>query len=156
KFQTPAPPEEKRKYGGAVEYGYEICDELLGRFMKLMDDDTVLMLASSMGQQPYVADLYPEGKLVVRFKDIRKVLDIVGAKGGTGVVPTMVPQWNVKIPDPAERARVRGLLEAARVQGGARPEALHLAEVGDILTVTPFGMAKREGDVRYFFPDAPG
>ena len=56
---------------------------------------------------------------------------------------------------PAERARVKGLLEKATVKGGAIPSAFHLAEVGDILTVTPFGLAKREGEVRYFFPDAP-
>jgi hypothetical protein len=155
KFPVPAPPEEKRKYGGAVEYGYEVCDELLGRFMKLIDDDTVLVLASSMGQQPFVADLYPEGKIVVRFKDIHKVLDIIGAKGVTEVVPTMVPQWNVKIHDEAERTRVKGLLERAEMKGGVRPVAFHIAEVGDILTVTPYGMAKREGDIRYFFPDAP-
>lgn len=155
KFTAPAPAEEKRKFGGAVEYGYEVADMLLGRFMKLIDEDTILILASSMGQQPYVADLYPEGKIVVRFKDIHKVLKIIGAKGVTEVVPTMVPQWNVKIPDDAERARVKALLEKATVTGGAKPEAFHLAEVGDILTVTPFGMAKREGEIRYFFPDAP-
>src|SRR5262249_36727825 len=69
--------------------------------------------------------------------------------------PTMVPQWNVKIPDEAERARVKGLLEKVTVKGGTRAEGFHLAEVGDILTVTPYGLAKREGEVRYFFPDAP-
>ena len=155
KFNAPAPAEEKRKYGEAVEYGYELADELLGRFLRLIDEDTILVLASSMGQQPYIAELYPEGKIVVRFKDIRKVLDIIGARGVTEVVPTMVPQWNVKIPDDAERARVKSLLERAQVKNAPRPEAFHLAEVGDILTVTPFGLAKREGEIRYFFPDAP-
>jgi arylsulfatase A-like enzyme len=154
-FRMPAPLEEKRKYGGAVEYGYEVADTLLGRFIDLIGEDTVIVLASSMGQQPYAADLYPEGKVVVRFKDIHRVLKILGVKGATEVVPTMVPQWNVKIPGDAERARIKGLFERAYVKGGPRPEAFAVTEVENILTVTPLGMARRDGEVRYFFPDAP-
>ena len=30
-----------------------------------------------MGQQPYVLQMYPNGKFVVRFRDVRKVLEIV-------------------------------------------------------------------------------
>lgn len=155
KFHAPAPAEEKRKYGAAVEYGYEVCDKLLGRFLELIDEDTILVLASSMGQQPYLADLYPEGKIVVRFKDIHKVLNLIGAKGVTEVIPTMVPQWNVKVPDAADRARIKSLFERAHVKGGTKREAFHVSEVGEILTVTPYGLAKREGEIRYFFPDAP-
>lgn len=155
KFSAQATPEEKRKYGAAVEYGYEVADMLLGRFMRLAGDDTTIVLASSMGQQPYIADLYPEGKIVVRFKDIRRVLDIIGAKGVAEVVPTMVPQWNVRIPDPVERARVKDLLARAQVTNAPRPEAFHLAEVESTITVTPYGLAKRVPGIRYSFPDAP-
>jgi predicted AlkP superfamily phosphohydrolase/phosphomutase len=156
KFPTAAGPEEKVKYGAAVPHGYELCDELLGRFMKLVDRDTVVVLASSMGQQPYVNELYPEGKIAVRFKDVRAVLDIVGARGVQNVVPTMVPQWNVTIPDTAERNRVRDLLRKARCQGGIHEDAIHVEETADILTLTPRGLARRTEDIRYFFPDAPG
>jgi hypothetical protein len=155
KFPASASPEEKAKYGKAVEFGYELCDELLGRFMKLCDRDTVLVLASSMGQQPYVHDLFPEGKVTVRFKDVKQVLDLVGAKGVTEVVPTMVPQWNVRIPDPTERARVASLIAAARCEGGTYPNAITVEQTGDILTLTPRGLARRTENLRYFFPDAP-
>jgi hypothetical protein len=151
KFPVPSSPEEKIKYGDAVEYGYDLCDELLGRFMRLCDEDTVIVLASSMGQQPYVHELYPEGKIAVRFKDLSKILAIVGARGVTEVVPTMLPQYNVTIPEATERARVRDLLRAGRCQGGIHPDAIHVEETGDILTLTPRGIARREG-VRYTFP----
>jgi hypothetical protein len=154
-FPTKASADEKRKYGGAIEHGYELCDELLGRFLALVDKETVVILASSMGQQPYVHELYPEGKIPVRFKDVRQILAIVGARGVTEVVPTMLPQWNVKIPDAAERARVRDLLAAARCHGGAHDEAMHVEETADILTLTPFGLAKSPAGVRYSFPGAP-
>jgi Type I phosphodiesterase / nucleotide pyrophosphatase len=154
KFPVPSTPEEKVKYGDAVEYGYDLCDELLGRFLRLVDEQTVVVLASSMGQQPYVHELYPEGKIAVRFKDLSKILAIVGARGVTEVVPTMLPQYNVTIPEAAERGRVRELLRAGRCQGGAHPDAIHVEETGDILTLTPRGIARRE-NVRYTFPGAP-
>jgi hypothetical protein len=154
KFTSPSTPEEKIKYGEAVEYGYDLCDELLGRFMRLVDDNTVIVVASSMGQKPYVHEMFPEGKLAVRFKDVSQILALVGARGVTNVVPTMLPQYNVTIADAAERARVRDLLRAARCQGGIHPDAIHVEETGDILTLTPRGLARREG-VRYTFPGAP-
>ncbi len=61
--------------------GYRLCDELLGRFMRLLDDSTVLVVASSMGQQPFVSDRYRDGKIVVRFRDIDSLLDMLGRDG---------------------------------------------------------------------------
>ena len=45
----------------------------------------------------------------------------------------------------------------ARCQGGTYPDAIHVEETGDILTLTPRGLARRSGeaDVRYTFPGAP-
>ena len=153
-FAAPSSPEEKVKYGPAVQHGYEVCDQLLGDFLRLCDRDTVVVLASSMGQQPFVSSLYPEGKIAVRFQDVRRVLDIVGARGATDIVPMMLPQYNVRIADAAERARVRDLLRAARCQGAVHPEAIGVEETGELLTLTPRGLA-RAGEVRYFFPGAP-
>lgn len=154
-FPSRASEEEKSKYGKAVEEGYALVDDLLGRFQRLVDDDTVIAIASSMGQKPYVNELYPDGKVCVKFKDIHTVLGIVGAEGVSEVVPTMDPQWNVKVADGAHRARVRGALENVRCKGGVHDRAMHVEETGDILTVTPLGLAKLDPSVRYFFPDTP-
>ncbi|MFO0758040.1 MAG: hypothetical protein U0359_16205 [Byssovorax sp.] len=155
KFLAPSPPEEKRKFGDAVEYGYEVCDKLLARFITLAGDDAIIAVASSMGQQPYVADLFPEGRIVVRFKDLKKLLTFLGAEGVESVVPTMVPQWNVKIPDADKRNKLKEILTNAYMVGNARPNAIFWSETGDTLTVTPGGLAKREGETRYFFPGVP-
>ena len=155
KFKVPATAEEKKHYGGAIEYGHKVADDILGRFMKMADRNTVVMVASGLGMKPYVVDMYPEGKIGVRFKSVRRVLEMFDAKGVGEVVPAMSPQWNVRISDPTERARVKGLFEKANVVGGPRKEAFHVAETGEILTVTPYGMAKLGHEIRYFFPDAP-
>jgi predicted AlkP superfamily phosphohydrolase/phosphomutase len=158
-FLAKSPPDEKKHLGGAVEYGYELCDELLGRFMKLADSDTVVVLATSMGQKPYVKDNFPTGRFVARFKDVRKILELCGAKTVTEIVHVMNPQVNVKIPDAAERRQVMEHCSRVRRQigGGPRTETIYVVEVGDILTITPGGLA--DGDtaqVRYFFDGAPG
>ena len=155
-FPTKAGEEERRKFGGAVEAGYTLVDDLLGRFMALCDDDTVLVVASSMGQKPYFNVQFPDGKVCVKFKDVNQVLAIVGASGITGVAPAMDPQWNVRVPDAAERARVKERLSNIRLEGGVTPRAMHVEETGEILTVSPAGLAKLGPQVRYFFPDCPG
>jgi hypothetical protein len=155
-FPARATDEEKKKYGGAMEHGYRVVDDLLGRFMSLADDDTVLVVASALGQKPYTHDLYPEGKICLKFKDVRQVLDLVGAKGVGDVVPVMDPQWNVRISDPTERARVRDALLAVRRENAPTPDAITVDEVGEILTITPRGIAKDDGSARYFFPTETG
>lgn len=151
-FSVKATDEERKKFGGAMEYGYRVLDELLGRFAALVDDDTVIAIVSALGQKPYSSELYPEGKVCVKFKDVRQVLDIVGAKGISDVVPVMDPQWNVKIPDATERARVRAALLAVRRESSPTPDAITVDEVGEILTITPRGLAKLDGNTRYTFP----
>lgn len=149
-FLSAATPEEKQHYGGAVEYGYKVADQLLGRFMRLVDDNTVLMLASSMGQQPYVTEQYPAGRITVRMRDIHQILRIIGAHGVKAVAPVMAQQWNVTIPDPIERAQVKQALLHV-YSTGEKHEVFAVDEEGEILRITPRGIAKRAPDVQVFF-----
>jgi hypothetical protein len=157
-FLAPASPEEKRRFGAAVEYGYRIADELIGRALRLVDRDTVLVVASSMGQKPYVSEEYRAGRLGVSFRSLDRVLEIIGASGVVRSYPVMAPQWNLVIPDAAERARVRTALLRAHREGGPGEtrEAFAVTETGDILTVNPKGLAQRHPALRYFFPGSPG
>lgn len=150
-FSAPATAEEKKKYGGAMPHGYAVFDDLLGRFVSLVDDDTVIVVASALGQKPYNHELYPEGKVCVKFKDVRQVLELVGARGVGDVVPVMDPQWNVRISDEAERNRVRDALLAVRRDNAPTPDAITVEEVGEILTITPRSLAKMDGKAVYHF-----
>ncbi|WP_171257320.1 hypothetical protein, partial [Acinetobacter baumannii] len=105
-FPVKSNPDERRKYGEAVPYGYQLCDTLLGRAMDMVDADTIIVVASSMGQPPYVSERYAEGKYVVRIKSIDALLNLIGREGITEVVPTMVPQWNITVPDDQRRAQL--------------------------------------------------
>jgi hypothetical protein len=150
KFFDKASSQERAKFGDAVPYGYKVCDELIGRAMELLDDQTVLVVASSMGQQPYISEKYQHGKVIVRVKDMHKLLTALGASGVTEVVPTMVPQWNLTVPDASQRAQVKAKFEAIRrVTDSADEPGFSVAEVGDILTVTPYGLAGSANGVKY-------
>lgn len=151
-FPVKASADEKARYGEAVPEGYRLCDELLGRAMALLDDDTVLVLASSMGQQPFISDRYAAGKIVVRIKQIDALLELVGRHGITEVVPTMVPQWNLTVPAAARRAEVMRFFEQVmRVQGGRREHGFAVQETHEQLTITPLGLARNDEPVTYEF-----
>jgi len=157
KFKTKSPPGEREKYGEAVPFGYALCDELLGRAFKLIDDQTVLVLASSMGQQPFVSEKYDQGKIVVRVKNIDALLGLLGKIGVAEIVPTMVPQWNLVIPDTDRRQSVKLQLEGVRrVIDGVVEPGFSVSETGHMLTLTPFGLARKVAGIEYVFPAAEG
>lgn len=155
-FLVRATAAEKRRYGQAVTHGYEICDRILARFLRLAGDDAVVVVASSMGQKPYVTPEFAEGRLCVRFQDVRRVLEIVGADGVTCASPAMVPQWNLVVSERSKRERLRRLFERAEARGGTRPAAFAVEERGEMLTITPLGHARIDPGLRYVFPGAPG
>ena len=157
KFLAKAPPGEREKYGEAVPLGYELCDELLGRAFKLIDDETVLVVASSMGQQPYVSEKYDQGKIVVRVKNIDTLLDVLGREGISEVVPTMVPQWNLTVPSAGRRQAVKLQLEGvSRVTEGLAEPGFSVSETGNVLTITPLGLARKPAGIEYVFPSSEG
>jgi hypothetical protein len=156
KFLSPATEEEKRVYGSAIEYGYQVADELLARAMELVDDDTLLVLTTSMGQQPFVKEMYKDGKVPLRFKSLPKLLTAIGVEGVTEIVPTMIPEWNVRIPDPTLRKRAVELLLGVRTEGHHIKKGISCAENGEILTLAPFGLNGPPGKITYFFDATPG
>jgi hypothetical protein len=152
-FLTKGPDDERANYGDALPLGYQLCDELLGRFMRLIDSDTVLVVCSSMGQQPFVNAAYRDGKVIVRFKDIHGFLQRIRAEGVTEVVPTMVPQVNLRVPDTALRAKLATRLrESMRTVNGKTAKGFAVDETGEILTVTPLGLDGRSSAITYQFP----
>ena len=155
-FRVKSPPQERRLYGDAVPLGYRLCDNLLGRFIKLIDENTVLMLASSMGQKPYQSERYQDGKVIVRIRDIDRFLGIIGREGVEEVVPTMVPQWNISIPDPLRREQVRLQVQSIRRKVDGRDEAaIFVEQNGRLLTISPYGLEARDSKIRYFFDGCP-
>jgi Type I phosphodiesterase / nucleotide pyrophosphatase len=104
---------EVERFGGAIEHGYRVADELLARMARLVDRETVLVVASGLGQQPYVMEQFRDGRSIVRIQDVSRMLELIGVAGRCRPFSVMAPQWNLKFDDPdIQRRAVQGL-EAA-------------------------------------------
>jgi hypothetical protein len=105
--------DELKQFGGAIRFGYRSADQLLRRIESLVGPDTVIVVASGLGQQPYVVEEFKEGRSVVRLQEIGRVLELVGVAGACKPYSVMAPQWNIEFDDPnAQRRAVRGFRSA--------------------------------------------
>lgn len=109
-----APPEQEvREFGGAIRFGYEVADELLARIMAMADDETTIVLASGLSQQPYVTEEFPGGRSVLRIRDINRLAEWLGVAGRCRPSAVMATQWNLDFDDEATRdIAIKGLTEA--------------------------------------------
>ncbi|MBY0527656.1 MAG: alkaline phosphatase family protein [Gemmataceae bacterium] len=156
-FPTQPSPEEQRRYGPAVEYGYRTADEALRRLWRLADANTVLILASGLGQQPYVNDEFPEGRAILRLRDVRPVIELCGLTGHCTPLSMMAPQWNLRIADPERRKHAERVLGSAWV-GTPGTQLFAFVTAGDTINfnVRQTSMRKPDLDALCSFPDAGG
>jgi hypothetical protein len=149
-FPQGATDSEVRHYGDAIAYGYRTADALLGDMMKLLDKDTVLVVASSMGQQPFISELRG-GKYVAQVRSLDRLLDILGVQGRARALSTMSDQFNIYPDTPETLARVIGSLKAVYIDTPEHP-MFNLQTLDDSLTVTLRHYDGISEDSRCHFP----
>jgi hypothetical protein len=154
-FLTKATDEEVHKYGPAIEFGYRVADRTLRRLWKLADENTVVIVASGLGQQPYVVEDFPEGRQVVRIRDIHQIVDLCGLAGQCEPISMMAPQWNLRIPDPSRRAHAEKVLQHAWV-GSPETRLFAFTTVGDTICLNIFqkNLKTIDFEAPCVFPDA--
>ncbi len=115
----------------------------------------MVILASGLGQQPYVVEEFPEGRQVVRIRDIGQLIEICGIAGRGTPLSMMAPQWNLKIPDPSDRGRAEQVLRTAWVGTPENP-LFAFETVGDTLCLNVFtkGLKGIGPESPCVFPDA--
>ncbi len=86
--------EERLFYGDAIEYGYKTADEILGRVLSLIDRNTTLIVASSMGQKPYISNLI-KGRRIKQLRSLQQLLEILGVADQATALATMSDQFNI-------------------------------------------------------------
>lgn len=133
-FPQETTEEERQNYGGAIEYGYRRADELLKRMMGLLDDQTVMVVASSMGQKPFVSPL-KKGKRIGQLRSLDRLIEILGAPGRVRALSTMSDQFNLYADSSATRELLCDRLKAAYVDSPAR-QMFYITAVADSITVT--------------------
>jgi type I phosphodiesterase/nucleotide pyrophosphatase len=149
-FPQTTSPDEVRVYSGAIEYGYAAADELLSRMLRLLDGSTTLVVASSMGQKPYVSPLR-NGKPISQLRSLDRLMGIVGLSGRAHALSTMSDQFNIYPDTAATGAEAIKIFEAAYVDLPSRP-MFHVLRVEDCLTVNLRFYEETTEDSRCVFP----
>lgn len=109
-FDKPPKANEIEKFGGAILYGYQQMDELLGRFFDLEKDGALLMLCTALSQQ----GIGRTNQVLYRIRDARQMLRQLNLQP-VDVLPVMSEQFSVRFTDAAATSRARELLGALRV-----------------------------------------
>lgn len=116
-FQVKPTPEERARYEGAVLFGYQEMDRLLGQIMELAGGNTTLVLATALGQQP--CTIYEEGggKRFYRPRNLESLLEFAGVDESHDSSPVMSEQFHVYFESPADRESAEQKLRALTVNG---------------------------------------
>jgi len=148
--------ENRAAYGGAIEFGYRIADELLGRMMALMDAETILVVASSMGQKPYIAEV-EGGRVIAQVRSHQYLLKLLGIENEVRAVSTMSDEFNVYVDSEERRPQIRKMLETAYLDDPRQP-LFHVGGVDSAIRVNLriYRRIQLTESSRIVFPDAPG
>lgn len=149
-FPQETSAEEVRQYGGAIRHGYRTADKLLRDMMGLLDDDTILIVASSMGQQPFVSKLRG-GKYIAQVRSLDRLLAILGVSDRARALATMSDQFNIYPNSAQTMCEVVGSLEASYIDKPEQP-MFNLQTLDDSLTVTLRHYDEVSESSRCFFP----
>jgi hypothetical protein len=156
-FLTAPTTDEVRRFGPAIEFGYRTGDQILRRLWQLADDNTVVIVASGLGQKPYVVEEFKEGRQVVRIRNIGEVLSLLGLVGHCSPFSVMAPQWNLQIPDSSRRAQAEKILLSAWYRTPDSP-LFYFKTVGDTIcfNIAQKNLKPLDPDAICVFPDANG
>src|SRR5262249_57763412 len=109
-----------------------------------------LVVASSMGQRPYISPLR-NGKPISQLRSLDRLMEIVGLNGRAHALSTMSDQFNLYPDTAATSAEATKILEAAYVDEPCRA-MFEVHRVEDCLTVNLKFYGERTEDSRWRFP----
>ena len=117
-FTVQPDAESSTLYGEAVKTGYVAMDRLLGEFMMLADrSGAMLVFATALSQQPYLAAEDAGGKHFYRLRDVQTFFR-AHALPHRDIDPTMTHQYFVRFANDADRVKTHALLAAFRLADG--------------------------------------
>lgn len=117
KFSVVLKEEDVQAYRDAILYGYQNHDALIGKALALADENTSIILASALSQQPYTIKEEEGGRRFHRPHDIQAVAKQLGLPGVQKLSPVMSHQFHMFC-ESEERAKQNyELMLEAKVDG---------------------------------------
>jgi hypothetical protein len=114
-FEVQPTADEIAEYRTAILFGYQQMDRLVGRVLKMIDDDTTVVLASALSQQPCLSYEHQGGKAFYRPRSFERLFAFAGVSGNISVAPVMAHQFHVEFASQEAARAAAAKLQALRV-----------------------------------------
>ncbi len=115
-FEVQPSQEEIDRYAGAVLYGYQQMDRLLGGFFRLAGNETHLILATAMSQQFYLKKEASGGQRFYRPRSVEKLLEDLEIECES-IHPIMAHEYLVSFKTDEEAQAAKEKLRAVACEG---------------------------------------
>ena len=114
-FHLKPNPEEQSEYEGAVLYGYKEMDKILGRVMDLAGEDVTVVLATALGQQPYLTLEESGGKHFYRPREFSALTSFAGISAHHECRPVMSEQFRIHFETEEDASAAVAILKALTI-----------------------------------------
>jgi hypothetical protein len=129
-FKIQPTPEKRTAYETAILYGYKEMDKLIGRFLDLADDDTIIVFATALSQQPCLVYEDQGGKIMYRPRDFSKLMQIAGVEQRHTIAPLMAEVFNIQLGSEEDAICVEEKLRSLRL---GEKRLMHVERKGAVL-----------------------
>lgn len=99
-FSAKPSVEDQAAYAGAIRFGYQHMDGIVGRCLRMIDDDTTVVLTSALSQQPCLKYEDTGGKVFYRITDPNQFFAFLGIEN-CRYAPVMSEQFHLYFADDA-------------------------------------------------------
>jgi hypothetical protein len=114
-FKVAPDRDEQSDCARAILEGYQEMDRLVGRLLKLVGNEVVIVLATALSQQPCLEYEAIGGKRGYRPRDFETLLAFAGINGRYQVAPVMAEQFWIHFESAADAIVAEARLAALRV-----------------------------------------
>ncbi len=115
-FSVQPTEQERRRYGGAILFGYQSMDKLLGDFFRLASGEVMLILATAISQQAFLKREGSGGQHFYRPRNFESLLDSLGIHARE-VLPVMTHQFLLSFSSQSEAQKAQAKIEGVSCQG---------------------------------------
>jgi hypothetical protein len=116
-FRVPVSEEKQREYQSAILEGYQAMDKLVGRMLKLVGQEAVIVMATALSQQSCLEYEETGGKRGYRAKNFSEVINFAGITTPHRVSPVMSEQFWIHFDNISDVSQAQKKLEALQVNG---------------------------------------
>ncbi len=126
-FKVKPEPGEQAVYEDAILFGYEQMDQICGRLLDMVGDETTLMFATALSQQPCLTYEESGGKVIYRPNDFDAFVRMVGIPKPSEVTPVMAEEFHLDFSSEELAREAESRLRELRYEGD---EALNIVREG--------------------------